>query len=133
MGVNIAYEIIHRQLVLQMLRIARIAADVLNPMIDNGHVMMIVDLRQPLDIQADPYTIPGALRVAMEELEQRHHEIPKDQDVILYCACPNEATAARMALLLKKNGITPVRPLAGGVEAWRERNYPLQKLGEQAA
>jgi len=133
LAVYIAYKYIHRQLLLRKLRIARITADELKQMMDNGHKMMIVDLRQPLDIQADPYTIPGALRVAMEELEQRHHEIPKDQDVILYCSCPNEATAARMALLLKKNGITRVRPLAGGVDAWRERNFPLQKLGEQAA
>jgi len=133
LAVYIAYKYIHRQLLLRKLRIARITADELKQMMDNGHKMMIVDLRQPLDIQADPYTIPGALRVAMEELEQRHHEIPKDQDVILYCSCPNEATAARMALLLKKNGITRVRPLAGGVDAWRECNFPLQKLGEQAA
>jgi len=133
LAVYIAYKYIHRQLLLRKLRIARITADELKQMMDNGHKMMIVDLRQPLDIQADPYTIPGALRVAMEELEQRHHEIPKDRDVILYCACPNEATAARMALLLKKNGITRVRPLAGGVEAWRAGNYPLQKLGEQVA
>src|SRR5437867_2468925 len=39
----------------------------------------------------------------------------------------------RRQLLLKKTGITRVRPLAGGVDAWRERNFPLQKLGEQAA
>jgi rhodanese-related sulfurtransferase len=129
LALYIAYKYIHRQLVLRKLRIARITADELKQMMDNGHEMMIVDLRQPLDIQADPYTIPGALRMAMEELEQRHHEIPRDRDVILYCACPNEATAARMALLLKKNGITRVRPLAGGVEAWRERNYPLEELG----
>jgi membrane protein DedA with SNARE-associated domain len=129
LALYIAYKYIHRQLLLRKLRIARITADELKQMMDNGHEMMIVDLRQPLDIQADPYTIPGALRMAMEELEQRHHEIPRDRDVILYCACPNEATAARMALLLKKNGITRVRPLAGGVEAWRERNYPLEELG----
>lgn len=133
LALYIAYKYIHRQLLLRKLRIARITADELKQMMENGHETVIVDLRQPLDIQADPYTIPGALRMAMEELEQRHQEIPRDRDVILYCACPNEATAARMALLLKKNGITRVRPLAGGVEAWRERNYPLQKLGEQVA
>jgi membrane protein DedA with SNARE-associated domain/rhodanese-related sulfurtransferase len=133
LALYIAYKYVHRQLLLRKLRIARITADQLKQMMDNGHEVMIVDLRQPLDLQADPYTIPGALRMAVEELEHRHHEIPRDRDVILYCACPNEATAARMALLLKKNGITRVRPLAGGVEAWRERNFPLQKLGEQVA
>ena len=66
--------------------------------------------------------------MAVEELENRHHEIPRDRDVILYCACPNEVTAAKMALLLKRNGIKRVRPLTGGVEAWRARNYPVQGL-----
>jgi rhodanese-related sulfurtransferase len=68
--------------------------------------------------------------MAVEDLERRHHEIPRDRDVILYCACPNEVTAARMALLLKRNGIMRVRPLAGGVEAWRARNFPVDELGE---
>ena len=124
----IAYKYIHRQWLLRELRIARITADELKRMMDAGDEVMVVDLRQPLDVQADPYTIPGALRMAAEELEQRRHEIPRDRDVILYCACPNEVTAARMALLLRQNGITRVRPLAGGVDAWRERNFPLEGL-----
>ncbi len=133
LALYIAYKYIHRQLLLRELRIARITADELKQLLDDGRDVVIVDLRQPLDIQVDPYSIPGALRMAVEELEQRHHEIPRDRDVILYCACPNEVTAARMALLLKKNGITRVRPLVGGVEAWRARNFPVEDLGEQIA
>ena len=71
---------------------------------------------------------PGALRMAAEEVVRRRHEIPKDRDVILLCACPNEVASARMALQLKKSGITRVRPLAGGVEAWLAQNFPVQKL-----
>jgi membrane protein DedA with SNARE-associated domain/rhodanese-related sulfurtransferase len=129
LALYIAYKYIHRQLLLRELRIARISVDELKLMLDAGLEPVIVDLRQPLDLAAAPYAIPGALRMAVEELEHRHHEIPRDRDVILYCACPNEVTAARMALQLKKNGITRVRPLAGGVEAWRERNFPLEELG----
>jgi rhodanese-related sulfurtransferase len=98
-------------------------------MMDEGQDVMIVDLRQPLEVEADPYTIPGSLRIAVEDLEHRHHEIPRDRDVILYCACPNEVTAARMALLLKRNGVRRVRPLVGGVDGWRQRNFPLEDLG----
>jgi rhodanese-related sulfurtransferase len=47
---------------------------------------MIVDLRQPLDIEIVPYVIPGALRMAMEELEERHQEIPRDREIVLYCS-----------------------------------------------
>ena len=128
LALYIVYKYIHRQLLLRELRIARITPDELKQMLDDGQDVMIVDLRQPLVLQADPYSIPGALRMAVEELEHRHHEIPRDRDVILYCACPNEVTAARMALLLKRNGITRVRPLVGGVDGWRARNFPLEEL-----
>jgi len=47
---------------------------------------LIVDLRQPLDVAALPQTIPGAVRMAIEELEMRHQELPRDRDVILYCS-----------------------------------------------
>ena len=124
----IAYKFVHRQLLLRELRIARITPDELKQLLDGGEAPVIVDLRQPLDVEADPWSIPGALRMAVEELEHRHHEIPRDRDVILFCACPNEVTAARMALMLKRNGIKRVRPLAGGVVAWRERQYPLEAL-----
>src|SRR3989442_666078 len=54
------------------------------------------------------------------------HEIPRDRDMILYCSCPNEVSSARTALLLHRNGIRRVRPLLGGIDAWRERNYPTE-------
>ena len=33
-----------------------------------------------------------------------------------------------MALLLKRRGITRIHPLAGGLEGWRERGFPLERL-----
>jgi rhodanese-related sulfurtransferase len=30
-----------------------------------------------------------------------------------------------VALLLRKNGIQRIRPLQGGLDAWRDRGYPL--------
>jgi 3-mercaptopyruvate sulfurtransferase SseA len=35
-----------------------------------------------------------------------------------------------VALLLRKRGIQRIRPLQGGLEAWRERGYPLTTLSE---
>ena len=92
----------------------------------NHHEHLVVDLRGALDHEADPYTIRGALRMTAEELEHRHQEISRLKDVILFCACPNEATAAKMALMLRSKGITRVRPLAGGIDAWREKAFPLE-------
>lgn len=125
----VAYKFIHRQWVLRELRIARISPDELKGLMDEGRDVVVVDLRGALDHKADPHTIPGALRITAEELEHRHQEIPRDQEVILFCACPNEATAARMALMLRKHGISRVRPLAGGIDGWRAREYPLEARG----
>jgi len=128
LGGYILYKYIHRQKLLRELRVARIMPAELKQLMDNGHQSVVVDLRDILDHAADPYTIPGALRISPEELEQRHQDIPRDRDVILFCACPNEATAAKMALMLKRKGISRVRPLAGGIDAWRELDYPLEMV-----
>lgn len=122
----LAYKFLHRQWLLRELRMARISPDELKRLMDDGQAVVVVDLRGALDHEADPHTIPGALRMTAEELEHRHHEIPRDQDVILFCACPNEVTAARMALMLRKRGITKVRPLSGGIAEWRAREFPLE-------
>ena len=37
-----------------------------------------------------------------------------------------------MALLLGRRGITRIRPLAGGIEGWRERGLPLEPLALDA-
>ena len=73
-----------------------------------------------------PALIRGALHMTMDEVEHRQQEIPRDRDIILYCSCPNEVSSARAALLLHRKGITRVRPLLGGIDAWRERNYPTE-------
>ena len=43
------------------------------------------DLAQ-IDVAATPFVIPGALRIPAEALEQRHRDIPRDRDVIVYCS-----------------------------------------------
>jgi len=128
LGSYVLYKYLHRQKLLRELRIARITPAELKQRMDDGHPSVVVDLRDSLDHVADPYTIPGARRISPEELEQRHHEIPRDRDVILFCACPNEATAAKTALMLKRKGIRRVRPLLGGIDAWRELAYPLEMV-----
>jgi rhodanese-related sulfurtransferase len=89
---------------------------------------MVVDLRHPLDFDADPETIPGAFRIDAKELEQHNDRLPHDREVILYCTCPNEATSARLALLLRRQGIQHIRPLEGGLDAWRQQGYPVTSV-----
>lgn len=125
MGGYIGYKIIARQRFLRELRISRITVEELKEKMDEGEEVMVVDLRHHLDFDADPETIPGAFRIDAKELEEKNDHLPRDREVILYCTCPNEATSARLALLLRRQGIKHIRPLQGGLDAWREQGYPV--------
>ena len=114
-----------RRRFLHKLKIARITPEELKEKLDAGEDVLIVDLRHSLDFEASPETIPGALRVDAAELEEASTVIPRDREIVLFCGCPNEVTAARLALLLRSKGITRIRPLAGGYEGWRSRGFPM--------
>jgi membrane protein DedA with SNARE-associated domain len=77
---------IQRQRFLRSLRIARMSQDELKRDLDAGNPVFVVDLRSALDVAATPFVIPGALRIAAEELERRHERIPRDRDVVVYCS-----------------------------------------------
>lgn len=124
----ISFKYWHRQRLLRELRIARITVPELRQKQTAGEALVIVDLRSNLEFESDRSVILGAVRLGVDEVDHRHHEIPRDRDVILYCSCPNEVTSARVALLLRRKGITRVRPLLGGIDAWRAEAYPLEVL-----
>jgi len=123
----IVWKFYNRRRFLRRLKIARITPEELKGKIDSGEDVVIVDLRHALDFEAQPETIPGALHMDAAELEEAHEVIPRDREIVLFCACPNEVTAARLALLLRRKGITRIRPLAGGYEGWRSRGFPLTR------
>ena len=82
----VAVKWIQRRRFLRSLRVARITQEALRDALAAGTPPLIVDLRTALDVDADPYVIPGALRIAPEELAARHAEIPRDRDIVVYCS-----------------------------------------------
>jgi membrane protein DedA with SNARE-associated domain len=82
----VLWKFIQRRRFLRRLRIARISPKELMDKLTAKENISIVDLRQPMDVEAFPQMIPGALRMALEEIEERHGEIPRDRDVVLYCS-----------------------------------------------
>ena len=105
-------------------RLARITPDELRDKMNAGKDILLVDLQKKAGVASEG--IPGAVRMNPRDLEQcKALEISAFREVVLYCACPSEFTSARVALALRRKGITPVRPLAGGLRAWRERGFPV--------
>ena len=113
---------------MKKLRTARLEPQTLKEMLDAGEAVYIVDLRHPLELVPDPFTLPGAHHVSPDALASRSAEIPLDRDIVLYCTCPSEATAAKTALTLHRLGVDRVRPLRGGYDEWKRLGYPLDAV-----
>jgi len=118
----IGWKFLQRRRFLRKLVVARITPEELRQKLEAGEEVVVVDVRSALESDVD--SVPGALRIPLEDLETRHGDIPRDRDIILFCSCPNEASSARAALLLRKRGVVRVHPLQGGVDAWRALHWP---------
>jgi membrane protein DedA with SNARE-associated domain/rhodanese-related sulfurtransferase len=125
LAANVIWKYVQRQRFIRSLRISRMTVDELKAAIDRGERPFVVDLRHKLEFLVNPRTVSTAVRISPDELSLRHAEIPRDREVVLYCTCPSEATSAKVAMELKKIGITRVRPLMGGLQAWENQGYPM--------
>jgi len=125
--------VLRRRMVLKKMVAARVEPEALKKQLDAGESVYIVDLRHPLELLPNPFTLPGAHHMSPNTLAARHHEIPRDRDIVLYCTCPSEATAAKTAMTLQKLGIERVRPLRGGYEEWKRLGFPLEPVRKEAA
>src|SRR5438445_384501 len=110
----------------RMLRMARITAEELRHLMDSGRQPVIIDVRSRAERELDARSLPGALAFEVEELEELIDSLPADRDVIFYCTCPNEASAARAAKRLIDRGYTRARPLRGGLDAWIAAGYAIE-------
>lgn len=113
---------------LQALRMARISPQELHSLLLSGSAPVIVDLRHPLDFLAAPRTLPHALRIAPNEIAARRAELPGNREIVVYCTCPDEATAVTVTRQLRLLGFKRVRPLAGGLAGWEKLGFPIDRI-----
>jgi membrane protein DedA with SNARE-associated domain/rhodanese-related sulfurtransferase len=107
-------------------KLARITPEELTAKLNRGDDILIIDLQGRGDHSAGVMAIPGAVRIDPHRLEQYGHaEVSPSREVVLYCAVPGDFTSARVALALRRRGVEHVRPLAGGLQAWRDRGLPV--------
>jgi rhodanese-related sulfurtransferase len=107
-----------RRRVARALDVSRISVDELQALIAAGETPLLVDVRGPTTQRVDPRRIPGAIGIPLDAIEAGVEELPRDRQIVLYCACPNEAGAAKAARLLLDRGYARARPLLGGLDAW---------------
>jgi rhodanese-related sulfurtransferase len=67
------------------------------------------------------------LHISLPDVDVHLKDLPRDRDIILYCTCPSEASAARVAKILMNHGFKRVRPLHGGLDAWVAAGHGVAK------
>ena len=103
---------------------ARITIDELRELLAQEPRPFVVDVGSRLAHQSRPH-IPGARMLDLDTIA-RADDFPTDQDIILYCACPNEESARRAAQILLGKGWKRVRPLTGGLDAWIAAGHTVE-------
>jgi membrane protein DedA with SNARE-associated domain/rhodanese-related sulfurtransferase len=108
------------------LRMARISVSELYQLIEAGAAPIIVDVRSATAQALEPRRLPGAITMTLQTVAQQLQQLPRDREIVLYCSCPNEASAAQVAKVLLRHGFRRVRPLQGGLDAWIAAGYAAE-------
>ena len=114
-----------RELFIWQLRMDRVTVDELHALMNAQRVGKVIDVRTPM-AQALTGRIPGAITVDPNSMRVDLLAIEPESEVVVYCACPNEYTAAKIAKVLVEHGFMRVRPLLGGIDAWIAAGHPVE-------
>jgi membrane protein DedA with SNARE-associated domain/rhodanese-related sulfurtransferase len=121
----IAYKWWQRRRFFAQIRMARISTDELRDLLQSMPSTVVLDARSA-ESRARSGWIPGSVQVG--DIAQL--QLQSNAEVVVYCDCPNDASAATVARMLKARGFSRVRPLAGGLEAWRAQGLPIDQRAQ---
>lgn len=85
LAANVGFKYVQRRRFFEELYKSRISPQDLRSMLDAGEAVVIVDLRHPLDSVTDPRTLPGAIRMLPEDINEKASTLPLDREIVLYC------------------------------------------------
>jgi rhodanese-related sulfurtransferase len=115
---------VQRQRLIRQLRMARVSAHELHAMLGDDPPPLVIDVRSAGSRESG--FIPGSRWLEPHMPDEQLLGLPEVDEVVIYCACPNEASAAALARRLMKAGFRRVRPLRGGIDAWVASGLPLE-------
>jgi membrane protein DedA with SNARE-associated domain/rhodanese-related sulfurtransferase len=121
-GAFLAQKLWRRHQFMTELRMSQISVGELAKMLADGAAPTIVDARSAPNRARDGI-IPGAQPI--DTIDVWVTDLPSHAEVVVYCSCPNEASAARVAKMLRAKGFHHVRPLKGGIHAWVDAGFAV--------
>ena len=123
-------KLIHWYHFLREFRLTQISAEKLRSKLMLGEPVLLLDLQGDDKSNRKLDAIPGAIRLDPGLLERyirqyRHANLRTEREVILYSLSSGDSVGARVALALRRIGFERVRPLAGGLRAWRNQGFQV--------
>lgn len=108
-----------------------ISAEELKTKIGNNQAVTIIDVRSSEGYTNSSNTLKGAIHFKLRRLKSRLafpplKDLPKDREIVTYCACPNDESSIAAAQILQASGFKRVRVLQGGWREWLKANGPVE-------
>lgn len=95
---------------------------------DKNSRVFVLDVRTPQEFAAGH--VPGAVNIPYDQVPSHLGEIPKDDEIVLYCHSGRRAGLA--AEELAANGYTKLAHLEGDMQGWQKAGRPVDTLAEPA-
>jgi len=111
--------------------IATISAEELKTKMNNNEPVTIIDVRGAQGYAASQTTIKGAFHFKLRRIKSRLKYaplkgLPKDREIVTYCACPADESSFSAAQTLQEAGFRRVSVLKGGWTEWLKAKGPVQ-------
>jgi rhodanese-related sulfurtransferase len=108
-----------------------ISAEELKTKVAKNEPVTIIDVRSAEGFAASTTTVKGSYHYKLRHLKYRLQypplkSLPRDQEIVTYCACPKDELSIAAAQILKESGFTRVKVLQGGWTEWLRINGPVQ-------
>jgi rhodanese-related sulfurtransferase len=88
--------------------------------------VLVVDVRQPLDLLGDSVIIPGARWLAPDDVRANPSLLPAETDLVVYCTCPSDKTSRVVLHRALARGFLRIKFLKGGLDGWRAKGFPVE-------
>jgi rhodanese-related sulfurtransferase len=105
-------------------------ADSLRRLLDPDPRVLLIDVRQPLDLLAYSEMIPGAKRIPPKQLLSDPKLLPSDVDVVMYCTCEAQKTSLEIVRHARLLGYKRLKVLRGGLAGWKAKGFPVEVYRE---
>lgn len=110
-----------------------ITAEELKAKLAKNEPITIIDVRAASSLPDGSNKIKGAVYVKLRRLKYRLgfaplRDVPRNREVVTYCACPSDESSVKAAQMLLEAGFKRVRVLKGGWVDWKKAKGQVEPM-----